>query len=63
MTALGDRVAAEIVKEHKRYSVARAVSAARPSPYRRAAACPYVGERGGCSWQHVSHEVQLRAKQ
>ncbi len=63
MTAPGDRVAAEVVEEHKSYSTARAVSLLRPSPYRRAAPCPYVGECGGCSWQHVSREAQLRAKQ
>ena len=63
MTAPGDRVAAEVVEEHRRYSVARAVTLLQPSPERRAAPCPYVGDCGGCSWQHISHDAQLRAKQ
>ena len=63
MTAPGDQVAAEVVEEHKRYSVARAVSLLQPSPARRAAPCPYVADCGGCPWQHVSHDAQLRAKQ
>ena len=63
MTAPGDRVAAEVVEEHKRHSVARTVALLQPSPARRAAPCPYVGDCGGCAWQHVSHDAQLRAKQ
>ena len=63
MTAPGDQVAAEVVEEHKRYSVARAVSLLQPSPARRTAPCPYVADCGGCPWQHVSHDAQLRAKQ
>ena len=63
MTAPGDQVAAEVVEEHKRYSVARTVTLLQPSPERRAAPCPYVGDCGGCPWQHVSHDAQLRAKQ
>ena len=63
MTAPGDQVAAEVVEEHKRYSVARAVSVLQPSPARRTAPCPYVGDCGGCSWQHVSQDAQLQAKQ
>jgi len=62
-TVPGDRVAAEVVEEHKRYSVARAVSVLEPSPARRATPCPYAGDCGGCSWQQVSYEAQLEAKQ
>ena len=63
MTAPGDQVAAEVMEEHKRYSVARVASLLRSSPARRAAPCPYAGECGGCSWQQVSHDAQLDAKQ
>lgn len=63
MTAPGDQVAAEVVDEHKRYSVARVTSLLRSSPTRRAAPCPYAGECGGCSWQQVSYDAQLQAKQ
>ena len=63
MTAPGDQVSAEVVEEHKRYSVARTVSLLRPSPARREAPCPYAGTCGGCAWQQVSYEAQLHAKQ
>lgn len=63
LTAPGDRVEAEVVEEHKRYSVARTVSLVEPSAERRATPCPYAGDCGGCSWQQVSYEAQLRAKE
>lgn len=63
LTVPGDQVTAEVVEEHKRYSVARVVSLLRPSPARREAPCPYAGTCGGCSWQQVSYDEQLRAKQ
>lgn len=63
MTVPGDRVEAEVVEEHKRYAVARTLSVLEPSAERRATPCPYAGDCGGCSWQQVSHEAQLRAKE
>ena len=63
LTVPGDQVAAEVEEEHKRYSVARTVSLLRPSPERRTAPCPYAGTCGGCSWQQVAYDAQLRAKQ
>ena len=63
MTVPGDQVEVEVVEEHKRYSVARLVSLSRPSTARRTAPCPYAGTCGGCSWQQVAYEEQLRAKQ
>ncbi|MCY4440719.1 MAG: class I SAM-dependent RNA methyltransferase [Deltaproteobacteria bacterium] len=63
MTVPGDQVEVEVVEEHKRYSVARLASLSRPSPARRTAPCPYAGTCGGCSWQQVAYEEQLRAKQ
>ena len=56
-------MAAEVVEEHKQYSVARTVSLLQPSPARRTAPCPYAGACGGCSWQQVSYDAQLHAKQ
>ena len=62
-TVPGDQVAAEVVEDHKRYSVARTVSLLRPSAARRTTPCPYAGACGGCSWQQVAYDAQLRAKQ
>ena len=63
LTVPGDQVAAEVVEEHKQYSVARTVSLLQASPARREAPCPYAGACGGCSWQQVSYDAQLHAKQ
>ncbi len=63
LTVPGDQVAAEVGEEHRRYSTARMVSLLRPSPERRTAPCPYAGTCGGCSWQQVAYDAQLRAKQ
>ena len=62
-TAPGDRVAAHIVESQERYAVGELVRLLRPSPARQPPPCPYVGECGGCPWQHVRYEAQLTAKQ
>jgi len=38
------------------------VSVVEPSPHRVAPACPHASECGGCSFQHVAYEEQLRQK-
>jgi 23S rRNA (uracil1939-C5)-methyltransferase len=62
-TAPGDRVAAHIVESQERYAVGELVRLLRPSPARQTPPCPYVGECGGCPWQHIRYEAQLKAKQ
>src|SRR5918996_761361 len=62
-TAPGDRVAAHIVESQERYAVGELVRLLSPSPARQPPPCPYVGECGGCPWQHVRYEAQLTAKQ
>ena len=63
LTVPGDRVEADVVEGHQRYSVARLASVVEPSPARREAPCPYTGACGGCSWQEAVYETQLQAKQ
>ena len=60
----GERVRVELVEEHQRWARARLVEILRPSPHRVKPPCPYFGQDkcGGCQWQHIDYEEQLRLK-
>ncbi|HUK40720.1 MAG TPA: 23S rRNA (uracil(1939)-C(5))-methyltransferase RlmD [Candidatus Acidoferrales bacterium] len=62
-TAPGDTVAARIVESNDKYDIGAMVRLVAPSPARQNPPCPYVGECGGCCWQHLQYEAQLKAKQ
>ena len=62
-TAPGDRVAARIVESKARYSIGEALRVIEPSPLRQMPPCPFVNECGGCPWQHIRYDAQLKAKQ
>ena len=62
-TAPGDRIVARIVDDKGRFSIGEAVEIISPSPARRTPPCPYVGACGGCSWQHINYDVQVKAKE
>ena len=62
-TAPGDTIVARVVEEKPRFSIGDLVRIISPSAARRVPPCPYVGKCGGCSWQHVDYETQLKAKQ
>lgn len=59
----GDRVRAEVNprKRAGRFDALR-VELLEASPDRRPAACPHFGACGGCRWQTMNYEAQLRAK-
>ncbi len=59
----GEKVRVRIL-ERNDDGVAKAalVSVLEPSPHRVAQACPHAAECGGCSFQHVAYEEQLRQK-
>jgi 23S rRNA (uracil1939-C5)-methyltransferase len=61
-TAPGDTVAARIVEAKERYSIGEIVRVLKPSSLRQEPPCPYVGQCGGCPWQHLGYESQLGAK-
>jgi 23S rRNA (uracil1939-C5)-methyltransferase len=58
----GDTVKARITKNKRRYAEARVEEMVTPSPDRRPARCPVFGICGGCLWQDLDYEIQLRYK-
>ena len=62
-TAPGDTVTARIIDSKERYDIGEVARLIVPSALRETPPCPYVGECGGCSWQHIRYDAQLKAKQ
>jgi 23S rRNA (uracil1939-C5)-methyltransferase len=60
--AVGDRVAAEIFKVKKNYVSARLCEVLELSPHRVEPRCAHFGVCGGCKWQHVDYDEQVRIK-
>ena len=61
--AVGDQVQAEVYKIKKKFIEARLTRLVQPSDKRTDPACAHFGFCGGCKWQHVQYEEQLRIKQ
>jgi 23S rRNA (uracil1939-C5)-methyltransferase len=59
----GDLVIAKLLKIKKSFLEAKVVRVERPSPLRVMPRCQYFGVCGGCKWQHVDYQAQLRFKQ
>lgn len=58
----GDVARVQLNKVKKRYAEARLEQLLVPSPRRVAPRCPSFGTCGGCSWQNLDYQVQLRYK-
>ena len=60
----GEVVRAEITDDREHYAFARLVEVLEPSVHRVPPPCPYFGhgQCGGCQWQHIEYEAQLRFK-
>jgi 23S rRNA (uracil1939-C5)-methyltransferase len=60
----GETVRAEITEDKEHYAFARLVEVVEPSPKRVDPPCPFFGQGkcGGCQWQHIEYETQLRLK-
>jgi len=58
----GETVRVQIVDQRRRYARARLLEVIRPAPERVSPPCPHFGTCGGCHWQHISYEAQLRFK-
>ncbi len=62
MTVPGDVVDVQIVKRHRRYMEGRAVRFIERSPMRVEPFCSHFGVCGGCKWQNLPYDEQLRQK-
>lgn len=61
-TLPGDRVKARIVKRKKKHREAKLLEVLEPGPHRIEPKCGHADVCGGCSWQHVDYEYQLKYK-
>lgn len=59
----GDVVDLQLTRKKHSYAEAEAVRMVRPSKERVEPFCPHFGVCGGCKWQMLPYELQLRAKQ
>ncbi len=59
----GDVVDLQLTRKKHSYAEATAVAFHRMSPHRVEPVCPHFGVCGGCKWQCLSYEEQLRWKQ
>lgn len=58
----GEKVEVEVTEVKKKFARARLVRVLQASPERVEPRCPYFGECGGCQYQHIAYEAQLRLK-
>ena len=58
----GEEVVVEIVEEKKNYARARLVEIITSAPARVSPRCEHFGKCGGCQWQHIAYDAQLRFK-
>ena len=66
-TIPGERVRIQIDRRRGDSIAATAIEIVRPSPHRVRPLCPYFAPAsgpacGGCAWQHIAYEEQLRLK-
>src|SRR6202043_3529128 len=58
----GEVVSVASAARKKKFVRGRLERVIEPSPERVAAPCPHFGRCGGCQYQHIPHEAQLRYK-
>lgn len=61
--APGDVVEARIIKKKKKYLEAKLLQIKEPSPLRIEPKCSHANVCGGCTWQHLSYQDQLKIKE
>jgi 23S rRNA (uracil1939-C5)-methyltransferase len=58
----GETVSVELLERRKKFIRGRLAGVTLPAPERVAPACSHFGVCGGCSYQHMPYELQLRYK-
>jgi 23S rRNA (uracil1939-C5)-methyltransferase len=59
----GDLLDVTVVKDKRTFAEARIERIIRPSSDRTVPKCFVFGTCGGCQWQHINYDVQLKAKE
>lgn len=59
----GDIVHISVSRSKKNFAEASILEIITPSPFRQSAVCSHFGVCGGCKWQHIQYEAQLKFKQ
>lgn len=62
MTLPGEKVRVRVTESKKDFARAEVLEILSPSPDRAEPGCPVFGRCGGCDWQHIGPEAQLRQK-
>ena len=62
-SAPGDVMDVQVTGKEKKFLLAKPLNLHTPSPDRDTPFCKHFGTCGGCKWQHMSYEAQLRHKQ
>ena len=58
----GEQVEVSVIESRSGFARAKLEKVLTPSPDRVAPDCPYFGGCGGCHYQHMNYEAQLRHK-
>lgn len=61
--APNEEVLAEVTLVKKNFVEAKIIEILKPSPSRREPPCPVATVCGGCNWQHISEDEQLKQKE
>lgn len=61
-TIPGETISARVLRQKKNFGEAELVRVETPSADRVEPPCPYFGECGGCSYQHITYARQLQIK-
>jgi 23S rRNA (uracil1939-C5)-methyltransferase len=58
----GELVRIDVLSKKKKFVRGRLGAVVEPSPERVAAPCPHFGKCGGCQYQHIPYDAQVRFK-